>query len=137
MANYYGQARTNYFAVKDGKAFEEEMANLPVEVITQTTKDGRTLYGFLDGNQDGAGLETLIWDEDTDEERELDWTEILARHLADNEVAIVMEVGHEKYRYLSGYAFAVNNKGEVRDINLDSITELARELGDNITSVSY
>ena len=137
MANYYGQARTNYFAVKDGQAFEDEMAKLPVEVITQTNDDGLKLYGFLDSNQDGAGLDYYVWDEETDEDIEIDWTATLAKHLADGWVAIIMEVGHEKYRYLNGYASAVNNKGETRTLSLNDILTRSADLGDNVTGVGY
>lgn len=137
MANYYGQARTNYFAVKDGQAFEDEMAKLPVEVITQETEDGQKLYGFLDSNQDGAGLDYYVWDEETDEDTEIEWLDILAKHLADGWVAIIMEVGHEKYRYLNGYASAVNNKGETRTLSLNDILTMSADLGDNVTGVGY
>lgn len=145
MANYYGQARTNYFAVKDADAFLADMADLPVEVITETTNSGETLYGFLDANQDGAGLDysRIIEIENEDgevEETDVDifWTDILASHLADGHVAILMEIGSEKYRYLSGYAVAVNSKGETREVVLGKdIYDLAHELGDQITGVSY
>lgn len=145
MANYYGQARTNYFAVKDADAFLADMADLPVEVITETTDSGETLYGFLDANQDGAGLDysRIIEIENEDgevEETNVDifWTDILASHLADGHVAILMEIGSEKYRYLSGYAVAVNSKGETREVILSKdIDALAHELGDHVTEVSY
>jgi hypothetical protein len=53
MANFYGQARSNYFAVKDAGSFLDEMTQYPVEVITQE-KDGVTLYGFVDADADGG-----------------------------------------------------------------------------------
>jgi hypothetical protein len=49
-----------------------------------------------------------------------------------------MEVGTEKYRYLNGIAFAVNNKKEVIRISLDDIYEKAKEtLGSQITTATY
>lgn len=138
MANYYGTARTNYFAVKDGKAFEEEMAGLPVELITEKTEDGETLYGFLDASSDGSGLDWYQYDEETEEDTEIDWPGVLARHLKDGSVAVFMEVGAEKYRYLTGVAWAVNSKGEQRHINLErDIMEMASALGDTVTSPQY
>lgn len=138
MANYYGTTRTNYFAVKDGAAFEKELEDFPVQIISQTGEDGVTRYGFLDSNVDGAGLDWSYWDHDTDDSVEIDWLGILAKHLADGEVAIIMEVGAEKYRYLVGTAIAVNNKGETREVDLNKdIARLALELGSNVTSVTY
>lgn len=138
MANYYGHARTNYFAVKDGKAFEEELSRYAVEVIKRDTEEGVTLYGFMDDNPDGGGLDWCYWDDELDTDMEIDWTDILARHLADGAVAIIMETGHEKYRYLQGWAMAVNSKGETREVNLArDIDTLAKELGENVTVVGW
>ena len=137
MANYYGQARRNNFEVKDATKFVDEMAKYPVEVIT-TEVDNRTLYGIMDANQDGGGLYWDMYDEDTGENKEIDWPEILASHLADNHVAVLMEVGTEKYRYLTGYAFAVNNKKEIIRLSLDDIYDIAKEkLGGQVTTATY
>ena len=137
MANYYGQARTNYFQVKDLKAWREELSNYPVELIETKDDDGTIKVGFMDANDDGAGLDWQLYDEEGNE-TEIDWTDLLARHLADNEVAIIMETGAEKYRYLSGWAMAVNNKKETREISLaKDIYTLAQELGENVTGATY
>jgi hypothetical protein len=145
MANYYGVARTNYFAVKSAEDFTAEMANYPVEIITTEDKDGVTLYGLMDQNSDGGGWDwsyvAELEDEDgeiIETDLEIDWVEVFARHLADGWVAILMETGAEKYRYLSGYALAVNSKGESREINLSrDIDKLAHELGDTVTGVGW
>lgn len=145
MANYYGVGRTNYFAVKDGEAFKADMAALPVEVITREDENGETLYGFMDANPDGAGLDWSRFIELEDENGEpfhtdidIDWTGLLASHLKDGWVAIIMETGAEKYRYMMGYAIAVNSKGETREVNLDrEIMRLSEELGSNVTAVGY
>jgi hypothetical protein len=63
--------------------------------------------------------------------------EELALHLADEEVAVLQEVGAENLRFVNGYAIAVNNKGERRDISLENIYDLAKELGSNITKAEY
>jgi hypothetical protein len=145
MANYYGVARTNYFAVKSAEDFTAEMANYPVEVITSVNVAGETLYGLMDTNSDGGGWEWSYVAEMEDEDGEpyetdleIDWVEVFARHLEDGWVAILMETGAEKYRYLSGYALAVNSKGESREINLSrDIDKLANELGENVTGVGW
>jgi hypothetical protein len=139
MANYYGQARSNYFAVKDPEAFTTEMQKYPVKLITQET-DGKTLYGFLDKDDDGGAN---IWSyygetEDGDGDyQDIEWTEVFKRHLVDGWVAILMESGAEKYRYIGGLASAYNNKGEVKTIMLYDIYELAKGLGEHITEATY
>ena len=145
MANYSGVGRTNYFAVKDGQAFVADMLELPVEVITREDENGETLYGLMDANPDGGGwewsrvIETEAEDGEMDyTDVDIDWSDILASHLKDGWVAILMETGAEKYRYMMGYAIAINSKGETREVNLDrEIMRLAEELGSNMTGVSY
>jgi transcriptional antiterminator Rof (Rho-off) len=53
--------------------------------------------------------------------------EELATHLTDDSVAVLEAVGSEKFRYLNGYAMAINSKGETVSLNLDKIYELASE----------
>jgi len=137
MANYYGQARTNYFAVVDGEAFKAEMAGLPVNVIEQEHATEGTLYGFLDRNQDGGGLDWQRYDEEADDYIEIDFADIFKRHLKDGWVAVIMESGAEKYRYLNGFAIAFNNKGEDRRIDITDIYKVAEEIGTQITRAEY
>jgi hypothetical protein len=136
MANFYGQARSNYFAVKDTGAFLDEMTQYPVEVITQE-KDGVTLYGFVDADADGGADVWSKWDEDIAETVEIDWAEVFKRHLQDDWVAVIVSVGWEKYRYFQGDTVAFNNKGESKTINLEHIYELASDLGSNRTYATY
>lgn len=136
MANYYGQSRTNYFAVKDAELFEKELENHYVEVITKEI-NGVTLYGFIDTDDNGNGLSWQVYNEDEDEHEDFDWIEFLAKHVANDHVAILMEVGSEKYRYFMGNAWAVNSKGETKTISLDNIYTLAEELGHHITTATY
>jgi hypothetical protein len=133
VANYYGKTRTNYFFVKDTEAFKAELSKYPVEIIEQE-KDGKTLYGFMDKDVDGAGNVDYYYDEETsDNSADLDWAGFFDRHLADGEVAVLVHSGSEKYRYICGYATAYNNKGEEIHLGLDDIYTLANQLGENIT----
>lgn len=137
MANYYGKTRSNYFFVKDVEAFKTELSKYPVEIIEQE-KDGKTLYGFIDRDIDGAGNVEYYFDEETNNNSEdLDWSDFFKRHLADGWVAIIVETGSEKYRYLVGNAVAYNNKGEEIAISLEDIYTLAGQLGNNITRAEY
>lgn len=128
MANYYGTGRTNYFRVKDAKKFRKEMSRFAVEVIEQ---DG--MFCLLDKNMDGGGF--TWWDEAR--EFDADPVELLAPHLADGEVLVMIETGHEKYRYLVGYAMAFNNTGDMEYLNLGDIYKQAARLGPNMTHAQH
>ena len=136
MANYYGQTRTNYFAVKDPEAFKQEISKFPVELIEEV-KDGVTLYGFIDNDENGAGFITEYWNEETDDTVEINLEDFFMRHLEDDYVAIVIHSGAEKYRYISGDVVAYNNKGESVSVNLTDIYDLAEKLGSKMTYAEY
>lgn len=129
MATYFGTARTNYFHVKDKLAFDAFIENFyGIDVVT---KDG-----------DSTGFIALLFEDgppswDPDTEDEIDFMDELAPHLADGSVAIMMEAGAEKLRYVNGYAIAINNKGERKDISLNAIYDLAKELGTEVTLAEY
>jgi hypothetical protein len=137
MANYYASARTNYFAVTDLEAFKAELESKTSSVqVVSKEQDGLTLVALLGSDDDGAGFPFDYEDEDG-EYVELDWAEIFKAHLEDGWVAIIMESGAEKLRYIAGYAVAYNSKGETVAINLDQIYEKAKSLGSNITEATY
>jgi len=137
MANYYASARTNYFAVTDLEAFKADIESKTssVQVVSQE-KDGLTLVGLLGSDDDGGGFPFEYQDEDG-EYVELDWAEVFKAHLEDGWVAIIMESGAEKLRYIAGYAVAYNSKGETVSLNLDDIYDKAKSLGTNITTATY
>jgi hypothetical protein len=136
MATYTSSARTNYFRVKDVNAFNKWIKQFSgLETIVQE-RQGTVGILFDDG------VPTYRWgtiegDEIDFNEVEIDFMEELALHLADEEVAVLQEVGAENLRFVNGYAVAVNNKGERRDISLENIYDLAKELGSNITKAEY
>lgn len=133
MANWTGSARSNYFRVKDEQAFREALSALD---ITVSTNDERKVC--LLSQDEYGGWPNWITAETIDEEDvEVDVAEIVAGHLAAGEVAILIEVGAEKLRYLTGIAVAVNDRNEQRCIDLEDIYEVAKELGDNVTVAKY
>lgn len=81
-----------------------------------------------------GGWTTVGFDE-TNEEIELDLPAVVAEHLVDGDVAVLMECGSEKLRYLTGYATAVNAAGETKQITLDDIYELADTLGSSVERI--
>ncbi|MBL8206012.1 MAG: hypothetical protein JNM09_17380 [Blastocatellia bacterium] len=132
MANYTAYFRSNYFAVKDVAQFRQFCDEFQLEMITQTDAD-QTLYGILDqGNE--SGIPTSCYHEATQDWEDTDFLSALATHLVEDYVAIVMEVGFEKMRYLVGEAHAVNAKGEIISVELDEIYERSASLGRKRTS---
>jgi len=133
MANYYESARSNYFFVKDIEAFETELDGSGLEISTKKIGD-LTQVCLLADMENGFPFEKY---DDNYDSTELDWADIFKRHLADNQVAIIMGSGAEKLRYITGWAMAFNNKGESKSINLDDIYDLAKELGSEVTTATY
>ena len=132
MANYIGAARTNYFKVKDDKAFLDAMGDISnIEVVQN--ENG---YALLGDDPDSGSFPSWDHDFETDEDIEIELSKIVASHLVDNEVAIFMEAGAEKLRYINGYAEAVNNKGEHQEISLMDIYDRINELTDTPENVS-
>lgn len=123
MANYYEQARSNYFKVKDKGAFQAFLERFCGAVELIEGDEGRV--GFL--AQEGIPS-SYMPDDATGEAEDVDFIDELAAHLADHEVMIVMGTGYEKMRYLVGYAIAINNKKQRRGIDLAQIYESAKQL---------
>jgi len=130
MANYYCTCRTNYFKVKDVFAFEEWASKYEVRVI-----EGSELSrGLVCDDPDGGPWPT--WDPETDEE--IDFFSELSQHLEDGEVAVSVEAGSEKSRYVVGHAVAINSSGEVLVVSLDDIYDkVKKEWGIETTHAEY
>ena len=142
MANYYATARSNYFAVKNEDAFRQWADLLGLKIMEPTHKDkaadGIRRFAITPGDHtDNGGWPDSHYDEETDELEDVDVQEQLAAHLADDEVAVLIQVGSEKLRYVDGSAVALNSRGESVSIDLWYIYELARTLGGNLTRAEY
>ena len=123
MADYIAQTRSNYFRVRSPRQFRRFCRRYGLEVIRDDPRGRlRQRYGFIayeaipTGRTDAQG-----------EWIETDFVGELAQQLARREVAVVMEVGSEKMRYLIGYACAVNGKGERIQLALTDIYRRAKE----------
>lgn len=138
MANYYAACRTNYFEVKDEDAFIDAMSNIPN--IELGVKENGT-YCLLGHDPDGAGWPTYSYNEETEEEIEIDLPVLVSKHLVDGAVAIFMESGAEKLRYVIGYAVAINNRGEQVNVGLSDIYDIARtkltDRPNDVTTAEY
>lgn len=120
MANYYASARTNWFRVRSRESFLTWTHTVP-EISVQE-RDGR--YALFADTEYGWPSER--WNSDAGEGAELDLGTELKAHLATGEVAIFMEVGNEKLRYLNGFAFAIRADGERLSLSLDDIYDLVK-----------
>lgn len=121
MSTYTPLARTNYVSVADSEALREAVSLYDLEIVVQSpTSPKIALLGY-------NGWPTTHPAGDGD--GEVDLLGLIATHLDPGEVLVVIEVGHEKMRYLNGWASAINAAGERVEITLDSIYEMARPLG--------
>jgi hypothetical protein len=90
--------------------------------VVRTGEDKPDRYGFLlDGPLPTGRIDSR------GEWIETDFLGELSRLLAPREVAVVMEVGSEKMRYLVGYAAAVNARGQRIQIALSDIYRRCQE----------
>jgi hypothetical protein len=137
MANYYATARSNYFRVKDVAAFKAWCAKRYLDFWTSRDEDIGERYAISPSEYgDGAGWPHY----DTDEDDDFDFAAELAEHLVSKDVAILLEVGSEKLRYLIGYATAVQSDGRTVHVNLDEIYDKAKAAfgpNANITDATY
>ena len=111
--------RSNYFAVQDAQRFFEFCERWNFEAI----QNSESLHGFL-------CTEELFLEED-------DLLNEIADFIASDNVAVVMQVNHDKMRYLDGTAWAVNSRHESRKVDLRDIYGLAEQLGPYVTEALY
>jgi hypothetical protein len=124
MADYIAQARSNYFKVKNAEQFRKFCQQYGLEIIDQSPEgknDGQR-FGFLIYESLPAGRA-----DDSGEWSESEFIQELSEQLAKGEVAVVMEVGSEKMRYLNGYACAVNSRGRTVELGLGEIYQRAKK----------
>jgi hypothetical protein len=125
--DYYGTARTNYFKVKNAQAFKDAVDKIPGISYEISRVDNVALFGLFSMND--YGWVESYYDDDGETEIEIDWEAFFKKHLHGDSVAIMLDVGNEGRRYLNGYAFAWNAKGDTKVVSLNNIYELAEELG--------
>lgn len=139
MADYISTGRSNYFRVKEVDAFKALCNLWSVEFIDKKPVEGGQPDDILVGFLANSGLSLYrSADDPANEDNVLEYDfdaflQELAAHLMEEEVAIMMESGYEGMRYVSGFAIAVNSKGEKESVYTEDIYEKAVWLGKNIT----
>lgn len=142
MANYYCNIRTNYFHVKDINAFENLMSRVSsedsVEVFRDRDKQGREVVGF--------GTYGSIWGltendaENCDDASYDKFIKELQKCVEDDDAILIMEVGHEKLRYLTGVTEIVTrNEYKAVDMIESAVAEASKMLKNSeySTKVAY
>jgi hypothetical protein len=122
VANYEAQTRSNYFKVKNAEKFKAFCQRYNLEVITDEKPKKECKYGFMvDGSiPSGRCNAKGDWIES-------DFLQELSVHLVKGEVAVVMEIGSERMRYLNGYACAVNWNGRRHEVSLTDIYKWVKD----------
>lgn len=122
MTTYTATARSNYFEVKDRKAFDVWCTTRRLKCWPAPRLPNAFAIAPAD-DTDGDG-----WPARLDEDDDLiafDITE-LAPHLASHAVAVLVESGAENLRYVRGFAEAIDATGRTVAISLCDIYEKAR-----------
>jgi hypothetical protein len=116
MANWYGSSRSNYFRVKESDAFLKWAEERGLGVFKNKEEAGLFAIHGGESTDDGS------WPGyDMEGDTEIDLVTELAQHLANRQVAVLIEVGAEKLRYLTGVAIAIDPKGRVAELTLGDI----------------
>jgi hypothetical protein len=115
MANWYGASRSNYFRVKDKDAFLKWADGRRLGVFK--SEESADLFAIHGGSTDDGSWPNYDLEGDT----EIDLVAELAEPLAKGRIAVLMEIGAEKLRYLTGVAIAIDHKGRVVDLTLSDI----------------
>jgi hypothetical protein len=136
MANWYGTARSNYFRVKDNDAFLKWADSRGLGVFRN--KESADLFAIHGGETTDDGS----WPSyDVEGDTEIDLVSELAQHLPKGQIAVLMEIGAEKLRYLTGVAMAIDHKGRVVEVTLSDIYRKAarafRVAESEITQATY
>jgi hypothetical protein len=139
MANYEAFCRSNYFQVKDEDEFLKYIKTRNAVSSKHETK------GFMVHSENENGWPSYLqpdkddpeYNEDAPDGYVIDFFNEISSHLTDDSVAIFIEAGHEKLRYLCGYAVAINSMGDTQIVDLDDIYTKAKLLGSSITAATY
>lgn len=124
MANWYGAARSNYVLIKNLGALVDALDPWPIGIHKKHADDSENsvLVCFLSEEQDSGGWPSLDFNDN-----EFDPKTCICPHMEPGQVLVMMEIGHEKLRVLTGHAVAYNHEGKFVTVNLNDIYEKAAE----------
>jgi hypothetical protein len=137
MANWYGASRSNYVEIEDLGGLQDSLARFGGVHIHE--KDGK--YCLLADETEDGGWPSFALDND-------DLLFLFEDHVMpfvkEGEVLVIQQAGHEKLRYVSGYAAAFVRRGHdidycdvgINDIYQKAAGEFNVDIGD-ITRAEY
>lgn len=140
MANYYAFARSNYFRVKDAATFTEWCQRRRLDYWTKEFDGIGLRYAISPAEGEDAEWPHFEIDESTDEAIEIDIAAELPTYLHPEDIAILIQVGWEKLRYLTGDAVGIRADGKRVYLCLDDIYDRAEGLLDDgmvVTEAAY
>lgn len=137
MANYYAAARSNYFLVKDEAAFRAWADLWDLQIFECNKNIGMLAIAPGEFSDDGAwpGWRTVEEGEDI----EFDAVAEISPHLVEGQVAVLVEAGAEKLRYVSAWTIAIHSSGKHVSLSLNNIYDIAKKKfpGSIITAAEY
>ena len=126
MANYVCTNRTNYFRVTDAEAFKNFLSQVVTDTdedlyVLEKETDDETYYAFgcysnIFGIPDDTG--------ETDVDSYDRFIDGLQKYVAKDDAVILLHVGHEKLRYVTGCATVITKKS----MDIINIQDLAVKL---------
>lgn len=123
MADWYGQARSNFVKVSDIDGLRESLKDVDIDV--EQHPEHKDYYAFFSSDQFG-GWPSFIGDGD----EEFSFETMVCPYIAEDEVLICNECGAEKTNYLSGRSSAYIRRGDqirFTEISISDIYRLAAE----------
>ena len=133
MANVESLWRSNYFKVKDNDTFKASMQRIDGLEAEHRTPDDTWCLCCL--GHDSGGIPTE-YEDDGGDLVEIELEAEVAKHLADGEVAVFVEISSMKLCSLSGRAVAINAAGRTANVDLAEIYAKAQVLAGPGKSVS-
>jgi hypothetical protein len=121
----------NYFRVKDATAFEAWCHTRSLDFWTKHYGGVGDRYAVSADTGDSAG-----WPCYDSKQDDIDLTGELAKHLDPRDIAVLIEIGSEKLRYLTGIATAVHHSGRTLHVDLNEIYDRAIDAFDGDLTVT-
>lgn len=116
--DYYAQARTSYFEVKNVEEFKRIARIYNASVFTDE-KTNAVALAFSDGIPTFYVPQELQEHPLCDGDEDADFFfKLLASMLQSDQVAVLIEVGYEGMRYLAAFAYLLTPEGQVQAIDL-------------------
>ena len=140
MADWYGAARSNYVRLNCSvEAFREALGPFASSIRVSPSGSDSSRVCLLAETYDG-GWPSFASD-DSGEDLEFSFQEYVVPYLAEGQVLIVMQSGHEKLRYVDGHASAFAWDDREVHLGLWDIRDLAAKTfgipAEQISEASY